>query len=63
VALAKQLEKAATGISAAGESTATLLSKVGQPLEDLLLTDFAAIPFSDIVYLIETLGGTEITSN
>jgi len=48
VALAKQLEKAATGINANGESTATVLSKIGQPLEEILLTDLAQTPYFDV---------------
>ena len=63
VALAKQLEKAAIGINANGESTATVLSKIGQPLEDILLSDLALTPSFDVSSLIEILVGTEITSN
>jgi hypothetical protein len=59
VSLARALEAAAQTIDLEGESTATLLAKIGQPLEDMLLTEIGATPSSDIIALLETLVGEQ----
>lgn len=63
IVLAKETVKALNLINTNGESTATLLTKLGQPIEDLLLTDLGATPFSDVIALLEILVGRESPSH
>jgi hypothetical protein len=62
VVLAKATITSLNLINPGGESTATLLTKVGQSLEDLLLTDLGVTPFSDVISLLDILVGRETPS-
>jgi hypothetical protein len=61
--LAKALARSQNLINPNGESTATLLAKIGQALEDILLTDLGAAPLSEIISLLSILTGRETPSH
>jgi hypothetical protein len=57
--LARHLENAADRLSLSGETTATVLAKIGQALEDMLLTDAGHPPITDVTDLLQKLIGEE----
>jgi hypothetical protein len=60
--LARQLETCAEAVAPEGEIASSVLAKIGQPLEDLLLTETGATPTSDVLALLEILVGEESRS-
>lgn len=59
--LARQLEIQAQDINSYSESSATVLAKIDQILEQLLLSEASGVPHSDIFSLLEILLGEEMT--
>lgn len=57
--LARKLESEAIAINPDGETTASVLAKIGQSLEDMFLSDSPGIPISDFFSLLEILIGEE----
>jgi hypothetical protein len=60
--LARELESVSRTITSDGESTATVLAKIGFSLTSLLLSDAGVVPFSDVRALLEILVGEQSQS-